>query len=158
MRNTAAGVPHTTEVFSIKDYNETKSTVLTYSSSIGNTDMEEAVSNKYDDQSKSRKSKSTATKKRRKQNRRIHSRHNKMRINKASNPEMERQRLIYNTGTDCEVFEKVWHIYHRWNGNSITLDGALAGMESTKDLPMVAAVTAIDTPTGTKLLGLIVSF
>ena len=30
-------------------------------------------------------------------------------------------------------------------------------MESTKNLPMVAAVTAIDTPTGTKVLGLGVS-
>ena len=36
---------------------------------------------------------------------------------------------------------------------SITLHVALYGMEYTKNLPMVAAVTAIDTPRSTKLLG-----
>ena len=40
---------------------------------------------------------------------------------------------------------------------SITLDGVLTGMESTKNLPMVAAVTSIDTRTDTKLMGLEVS-
>ena len=39
----------------------------------------------------------------------------------------------------------------------ITLGIDLTGMESTKNLPMVAAVTAIDIPTGTKLLVLGVS-
>ena len=33
----------------------------------------------------------------------------------------------------------------------------LTGMEYTNNMPMVAAVTSIDTPTGTKLLGIGVS-
>ena len=76
---------------------------------------------------------------------------------KVSRPEKERQRLIYNTGTNCEVVGKGCHIYHQWNVKSITLDGYLAGMESTNNLPMVATMTAIDTPMGTKILSLGVS-
>ena len=80
-----------------------------------------------------------------------------MRIYKASRPEKERQKLKYNTETNCEVIGKGGHIYHQWNGKSNTLDGALAGMESENNLPMVEAMTATDTPTGTKLLDIRVS-
>ena len=80
-----------------------------------------------------------------------------MRIIKASSQELERLQLIYDTGTDIEIFGKGWHIVHKWPGKSITLDGALTGMEYTNNMPMVATVTDIDTPTGTKLLGIGVS-
>ena len=73
---------------------------------------------------------------------------------KASSPEKEQQRLLYDTGNDCKFFGKGWHIYHQRNGKFITLDGTLSGMKSTKNLPMVTAVKDIDAPTGTKLLGI----
>ena len=126
-------------------------------SSGDDTETEEAVGNKYDKQSKTSKSKSTARKQRHTGNRQIQAKRKKLRSVKAYSQEIERLRLIYDTETDIEVVRRGWHIFHKWPGKSITLDGALTGMESTKNLPMVAAVTAIDTPTGTKLLGLGVS-
>ena len=77
-----------------------------------------------------------------------------MRSVKAYIQEIERLRLIYDTRTDIEVVGRGYHIFNKWPGKSITLEGALTSMESTKNLPMVAAVTAIDTPAGTRILGL----
>ena len=105
-----------------------KSTVFTDSSSSDDTDTEEAVGIKDDKKSKYSKSKSTAAKKRRNRKRQKCLRRKNMRSIKASIPEKEQQWIIYDTGTDCEVVGKGWHIYHKWNGKSIKLDGALAGM------------------------------
>ena len=74
------------------------------------------------------------------------------RIAKAHSEEIERMRIIYDNRTNIVVFKRGWHIVHKWPGKSITLDGALTGMESTNNMPMVAAVTAIDTLTRTKLI------
>ena len=114
--------------------------------------MEEAAGKKDNKQSKTRKCKSTAHKKRRTRKRRIRSRCKKLRSVKAYSQEIERLQLIYDTGTYIEVVGIGWHIVHKWPGKSITRDRNLTGMESTKNMPMVAAVTTIDTPTGKNLL------
>ena len=45
--------------------------------------------------------------------------------------------------------QMAWKVYY--TGQSLT------GMKSTNNMPMVASMTSIDTPTGTKLLGIRVS-
>ena len=55
-------VPQTTEVVSIKDPDETKDNLFNYLSSGDDTETEEAICNKDDKQSKTRKSKSNARK------------------------------------------------------------------------------------------------
>ena len=156
-QNTTAGVTRTTVVVSIKDPGEMKDTMFTDLSSGDNTETEEAVGNKDNKQSKTSKSKSTACKQWRTRKWRFKLRRKTLLSVKAYRQEIERLQLVYSTGTDIEVVGRGWHIVHKWPVKSITLDGALTGMESTKNLPMVAAVTAIDPPTGTNLLGLVVS-
>ena len=105
-RKTTAGVPHTTAVVSIKDPDETKYTVFTESSSGDDTNTEEAVCNKDDKQLKPSKSSSTNRKQRRTRKRRIQLRRKRSCSVKAYSQELERLRLIYDTGTAIEVFEK----------------------------------------------------
>ena len=64
------------------------------------------------------------------------------------------ERIIWDTGTEFEVIVEEWHIYLQWKGISVTLDGALNGMESSKNLPLVARFIACDTPEGTKIIGI----
>ena len=135
-----------------------KDTVFTDLSSGDDTETEEVVGNKDNKKSNTRKSKITARKQRRTQKRRIRLRRKKLRSVNTYSQEIERLQLIYDTGTDIEVVGRGWHIVHKWPGKSITLDRVLTSIESTKNLPMVAAVTAIDTPMGNKLLGIGVSF
>ena len=68
--------------------------------------MEEAVGNKDYKQFKPIKSKSTTRKQQRTRKRWIRLRRKRLRSVKASSQELERLRLIYDTGTDIEVVGK----------------------------------------------------
>ena len=81
-----------------------KYTVFTDLSSVDNTETEEAVGNKDNKQSKTRKYKSTDRKQQRTRKRQIRLRRKQFRSVKAYRQDIERLRLIYDTGTDIEVF------------------------------------------------------
>ena len=150
-RKTEAGTSASTAVVSIKDADDPDH-AWTDSSSDNDPDTEEANGNNDDQKNGSSKSRKTTKKARRKRKRRLRVRRNR----KASlaTTEFEPERIIWDTGTDFEVIGEGWHIHRRWKGRTVSLDGALNGMDSSENLPLVAGVTACDTQNGTKLIGI----
>ena len=150
-RKTEAGTSASTAVVSIKDADDPDH-AWTDSSSDNDPDTEEANGNNDDKKNGSSKSRKTTKKARRKRKRRLRVRRNR----KASlaTTEFEPERIIWDTGTDFEVIGEGWHIHRRWKGRTVSLDGALNGMDSSENLPLVAGVTACDTQNGTKLIGI----
>ena len=149
-QKTKDGIYMSTAIVSIKNTKETNE-VWTKSSYDNDSDPEEADGNKDNKKGNASKSKTSSAMKPLNQK----WLQLRMRFNrnvKSNKHKAEPERIIWDTVTDFEFIGEGWHIYRQWKVQSVTLDGVFNGMESSKNLRLVAGVTSCDTPEGTKLI------
>ena len=153
-RQVSAGLKEPTVQVSIKDPTESKPDWTDSDSDSSRGDAEETKDNN-DNTTSSHTTTAVSSKKRRRSRSRkrrfkVRRTGRKRRQARSANPNT---RSIWDGGTDIEVLGDGWHIDHHWNGHSLSIDGPLEGMDSRKELPLVAGITAHDTKDGPILIG-----